>query len=62
MNGDITGTGTVEIADALEVLKFLAGLDSVISVEQEADNAPSISDALEILKFLAGLPNMIIEK
>jgi len=71
--GDVRGTGTVGIGDALEILKFLAGLPSMVD---EKDNLigykaailtepsrlaqkPSIHDALEILKYLAGLPNRV---
>jgi len=66
--GDITGTGKVEIGDALEILKYLAGMNSMV-VESNAcrweaaritKNAkPQIGDALEILKFLAGMTSMI---
>jgi hypothetical protein len=59
MSGDITGKGYVDISDALEILKLLAGLPTVITVPVGASNAPSIDDVLEVLKLLAGLPNNI---
>jgi hypothetical protein len=71
--GDVDGDGEITINDALEILKFLAGLDSAIAagMRGECDFAfyaamihpdsttPQINDALEILKFLAGLPNHV---
>jgi len=74
--GDINDDGDVTITDALEILKYLAGLTSLVN---EADNPegynaalittasreakkPSIHDALEILKYLAGLPTLVPEK
>jgi len=71
--GDITDTGTVTITDALEILKFLAGLTSLvhetenpaaweaalITPESKEARRPAIIDVLEILKHLAGLPSMI---
>jgi hypothetical protein len=65
--GDITGTGEVTIEDALEILKYLAGIDNVI--EKGGDylkaalitggDEPTIDDVLEILKYLAGMENRI---
>jgi hypothetical protein len=71
--GDVNGNGEIDIGDALELLKYLAGLDSVIPREiitwedERTWNAarvrnmpePEIEDALEILKHLAGLPSQI---
>ncbi|MCL1866232.1 MAG: hypothetical protein FWF82_02365, partial [Oscillospiraceae bacterium] len=65
--GDVTGTGTVGIDDALEILRFLAKLPNVIDGNESAKDAacivsedvPGISDALEVLKKLAKLPNVI---
>jgi chitinase len=68
--GDITGSGRVEIGDALEILKYLAKLPSLVNPSNvSAWNAarivtpgvgnPTISDVLEILKKLAKLPNLI---
>jgi hypothetical protein len=51
--GDVNGDGVVDIQDALEILKYLAGLESVVDFEAD------INDALEILKYLAGLPNIL---
>jgi hypothetical protein len=66
--GDVTGTGAISIDDALEILKYLAGLDSVIATDPKAFNAsritgdvaPTISDALEILKYLAGMNDELV--
>jgi uncharacterized repeat protein (TIGR02543 family) len=61
--GDVDGDGKITISDALEILMYLAGLDSEISTCDYAKNAArikggndaSICDALEILMFLAGM-------
>jgi hypothetical protein len=65
----------VTISDALEILKFLAGLPNVLTTGGKGSLAwsagtigavgfrnPTIGDALEVLKYLAGLPNAIFEK
>jgi rhamnogalacturonan endolyase len=69
--GDVNLDGVIDIADALEILKFLAGIDNVIEhgVNPELSRAnamitgesdrPSIGDALEILKLIAGMENKI---
>jgi hypothetical protein len=67
--GHVRGNPAIGIDDALEILKYLAGLPGEISPGNDAFNAarivtpgegnPSISDVLEILKHLAGLPNLI---
>jgi hypothetical protein len=54
MNGDINGDGAVTITDALEILMYLAGLDSAVDYEA------TISDALEILMYLAGMDSRIL--
>jgi hypothetical protein len=62
--GDVTGTGTIDVMDALEVLKHLAG---IVTLSGDALNAALISggeiitvlDALEILKRIAGIPSII---
>jgi endoglucanase len=65
--GDVDGNGTVTITDALEILMYLAGMESDVSKGGRHLQAamildasvtagkPSISDALEILMFLAGM-------
>jgi hypothetical protein len=61
--GDINGDGQVDIMDALEVLKYLAQMDSVIEEGNDAwnnarlirDSDPSIVTALEILKAISGM-------
>jgi hypothetical protein len=78
-NGGVYGLGRVlggsparevSILDALEILRFLAGLDNEITgnpnaiiagriVNPQGDGMPTISDALEILSKLAGMLNRI---
>ncbi|MCL1866509.1 MAG: hypothetical protein FWF82_03790 [Oscillospiraceae bacterium] len=48
--------GNPTISDALEIMKFLAGLPNEIKVED--GNKPTINDAIEVLKFLARLPSV----
>jgi hypothetical protein len=65
--GDVDDNGRITINDALEILKFLAKLDSVISPGNAAFQAaliastatPNINDALEILKHLAKLDSRL---
>jgi Leucine-rich repeat (LRR) protein len=65
--GKILGGEEITILDALEILMYLAGLDSVI---EEGNNAwfaslitgkdtPTINDALEILMHLAGMESVL---
>jgi arabinan endo-1,5-alpha-L-arabinosidase len=71
--GDVDDNKIVNITDALEILKYLAGLDgnllendekalrhSLIMPVSKETGIPSINDVLEILKYLAGLPNLIV--
>jgi hypothetical protein len=73
--GDIRGTGSVGINDALEILKFLAKLPSALTVNSAQSTAlqsmamaritvgatqtPTINCALEILKYLAKLDSLL---
>jgi len=71
--GDVNGDGVIDIMDALEILKFLAGIENVISKAgnhlkaaliikndvRKEPNKSEIGDALEILKKLAGIENLI---
>jgi hypothetical protein len=71
--GDVDGNGAITITDALEVLKFLAGIQPNISNNPQAMNAarvvegrsegesPVIADVLEILKLLANLNSVFDE-
>jgi len=57
----------IRIGDAIEIFKYLSGMDSVIkkrddsfrasliTLESQFAGKPSIDDALEILKYLAGM-------
>ncbi|MCL2036863.1 MAG: hypothetical protein FWG83_05715 [Oscillospiraceae bacterium] len=68
--GDIDGNGVVAIADALEILKYLAGMNSqvepntkawaasLITPASRAADKPAIGDVLEILKKLAGMTSL----
>jgi uncharacterized repeat protein (TIGR02543 family) len=69
--GDVDGNGYVTIADALEILKYLASIHGILSndttgasmeaarITVEAPEDPKIGCVLEILKYLAGIPSMI---
>ncbi|MCL2037193.1 MAG: SUMF1/EgtB/PvdO family nonheme iron enzyme, partial [Oscillospiraceae bacterium] len=69
--GDVDLNGTVTIADALEILKYLAGMSSRIDDGEDSlnnslilqssiiANKPAIGDVLEILKKLAKMNNAI---
>ncbi|MCL1866086.1 MAG: hypothetical protein FWF82_01605, partial [Oscillospiraceae bacterium] len=65
--GHVLGNAVITISDALEVLRHLAKLPSVIEGSPDSrqaacivsKSAPTINDALEILKKLAKLPNKI---
>jgi hypothetical protein len=60
------------IDDAVEILKFIVGLDNVIAGNDNAiiaakitsagnDSLPGIDDAVEVLKFIVGLDNVLDE-
>jgi len=65
--GRVCGDTSITISDALEILKFLARLDSVIDDCYEAFHAaritgavkPTIDDALDVLKYLANIPSVL---
>jgi beta-glucanase (GH16 family) len=65
--GDVDGNGVVTITDALEILMYLAGMDSALNDLDNFNAAraitggekPTISDALEILMYLAGMESVI---
>jgi hypothetical protein len=50
--GDVNGDGNISITDALEILKYLAGMESIYN---GSDVSPTIHDALGVLKYLAGM-------
>jgi hypothetical protein len=64
--GDINGDGYVTIQDALEILKYLAGIESLLDTpagfnaarEILGGHAVGINSVLEILKFLAEIPSV----
>ena len=71
-SGDIDGNGTVAIADALEILKYLAKMNSMVSESNQAAfqaalitpasqaaGKPAIADVLEILKHLAKMTSLV---
>jgi hypothetical protein len=61
--GDITGTGTVETRDALELLRYLAGLTELCEIQLFAANGGSrdvtTGDVLAILKYIAGITERV---
>jgi hypothetical protein len=65
--GDVNYDGKVTVDDALQVLRFLVGLPSVIDNCEKSRKAalivsrdrPQVDDALQILRFLVGLPNAL---
>ena len=69
--GYIRGGSNIEIGDALEILKYLANMKSLIVPNSNAWKAalitpaskkagkPAIGDALEIFKYLANMKNLI---
>jgi hypothetical protein len=66
IKGDVNGNGVITIADALEIMNYLANLPSVIVRGNSAWNAacilgnePTIQDVLEILLYLAGLDSAL---
>jgi hypothetical protein len=67
MKGDVTGTGKVSITDAVEILRHLAGMSSILDNDPLAREAakivstdkPQINDVVEILRYLAGMDNAI---
>jgi len=69
--GAVIDGENVTIADALEILMYLAGLPNLLDssdksmnaarITVQAPNNPTIGCVLEILMYLAGLPNSIRE-
>ena len=65
--GHILGNPDIKVSDALEILKYIVGMDNVIEECAVAFDAalivsvekPGVSDALEILKEIVGMPNKI---
>ena len=69
--GQIIGSDTPTIFDALEILKHIVGMDSeiakcgnareaaLITAESKATGEPTIFDVLEILKCIVGMDNAI---
>jgi hypothetical protein len=66
MPGDVDLNGRITINDALEILKYLAKLESIVNEEPQSflnasivGDSPTINDALEILKHLAKLDSRL---
>ena len=69
--GDVDGKDGIKVNDALEILKFIVGMDSIIKREARALNAalitpaavinrrPAVADALEILKYIVGMNGIL---
>jgi hypothetical protein len=61
--GDITGTGEVQTTDALALLRHVAGISELNSIQQFVANGKpgeiNTSDALNILRYVAGIIDKI---
>ena len=65
--GHVLGNDVVTVEDALEILKYIVGIDSIIADGNRAFNAalitggdiPGMSDVLEILKHLVGMESKL---
>gem|GEM_PF-2789645 len=66
--GHVLGNDTIGIGDALEILKYLAGMTSVVNQNNSdswsaaritGGDKPVIGDVLEILKKLAGMKSLL---
>ena len=58
--GDVNGDGNVNITDAIELLKYIAGLDNNVVVSRDAldidgNGSVNINDAIALLRKIAGL-------
>jgi hypothetical protein len=73
--GRVTGGSTATVDDAIEILKYVVGLENVIAGSSPANlearaaaaitapgSAPKVDDAIEILKFVVGLDNELQRK
>ena len=66
--GDVNGDEQITIADALEILKYLAKMTSTLDTEEGLEagrilgaTVPGIGDVLEILKYLAKMNNALVD-
>jgi hypothetical protein len=65
--GDVTGTGEISISDAVDILRYLAGMQSLTGGNNDSFNAaritggdlPTILDVIEILRYLAGMNSIL---
>jgi hypothetical protein len=61
--GDVTGTGEVQTTDALAVLRHVAGISELNSIQQFVANGKEgdvgTNDALNILRYVAGIIDRI---
>jgi hypothetical protein len=64
--GDVNGDGAITTADAIEILRFIAGLESVIDDNPTAlvaasitADSPTTACAIAILQRVAGLPSAL---
>jgi hypothetical protein len=65
-NGNVTMSGRISTNDANEILKYVAGMDNVITsptrfylADVNGDGVVDFWDANEINKFLAGMPSIL---
>lgn len=64
MYGDVTGDSTIDIADAIKILRFDAGYDQLsseqyVAAELTNDGVVDIADAIKILRYDAGYDTTI---
>ena len=68
--GHVLGNDVVTVEDALEILKYIVGIDSLVARSARAFRAalitggetPGTADALEILKFLVGMESKLCSR
>lgn len=54
IKGDLNGDGSVDIADAVEILNVMAGLSANSNADMNGDDSVDIADFVEILNIMAG--------
>jgi hypothetical protein len=65
--GDVNGDDVIDIRDAIQILRYLAGMTNIIDNSTLAAAAatiasqdePAIGDVVQILRYLAGMSNQI---
>ena len=55
--GDINGDGSVNTADLVRLMKYIAGNDVIAHVpDVNGDGTVSVADLVRLMKFISGLP------